>query len=656
TDNTISITAKLQKTTAQVEQTTAQLYSSDAPCTEMPVLEPEPLQSENSIITDLRNQIFIMKKDIQDLNNVKADNANLRNKLAALSREKEQLQAEIATLKQDLKKTKEDSISPDHLHKHVKQILKETLTSNQIDMILKLKKRVTWTKPELGSAMTLRYFSKKAYNYMLTDMHYPLPSISTLKRYASRLNIKAGILNDVLNLVGSITRMFEPRDRECVLSFDEMKINKIVEYDQVSDEVVGPYNYLQVVMARGLFKKWKQPVFIGFDTKMTKEILLTVIKKLTEIGINVVAIVSDNCQSNIGCWKELGAHDPQHPYFLHPSTEQKIFVFPDAPHLLKLIRHWLIDHGFEHKVALKHYYPNDENATNLAAFIEKIDLWFSVSNTYSPNAKLDYKKSFIGSEDQKQALLDMFDLIKSIVPIGKANMQVFQKSILMHMQSLQMLFEEMKSKHGLNQDVLENFFSQLRQKGGVNDHPSPLSCIHRIRIMILGKAPSALKNQTDLGPDTRKEQDEYISSENQTLQEEDIISNMILTRAEATPNLSEMEDADKENEVSFNDNSDVLNSVSSTEIELPEQDGDGLEYILGYIAKKYHTKYPELKMGEYTFKTSSVHDYCQPPSFVRHLSVGGLFAPSESFLRQGYKMEKMFLKLNPEGAFRTKRG
>ena len=30
----------------------------------------------------------------------------------------------------------------------------------------------------------------------------------------------------------------------------------------------------------------------------------------------------------------------------------------------------------------------------------------------------------------------------------------------------------------LNQDILENFFSQLRQIGGVHDHPSPLNCIY----------------------------------------------------------------------------------------------------------------------------------------------------------------------------------
>lgn len=77
---------------------------------------------------------------------------------------------------------------------------------------------------------------------------------------------------------------------------------------------------------------------------------------------------------------------------------------------------------------------------------------------------------------------------------------------------------------------------------------------------------------------------------------------------------------------------------------------------MGYIAKTYHKKFPELKLGEFTFKMTTDHSYSNPPSFVQHLSVGGLFAPSESFLKQGNKMEKIFLKFNREGSICKKKG
>lgn len=40
--------------------------------------------------------------------------------------------------------------------------------------------------------------------------------------------------------------------------------------------------------------------------------------------------------------------------------------------------------------------------------------------------------------------------------------------------------------HKVNQDSLENFFFQIRQRGSTDDHPSPLNAIYRMRMIILG--------------------------------------------------------------------------------------------------------------------------------------------------------------------------
>ena len=130
-----------------------------------------------------------------------------------------------------------------------------------------------------------------------------------------------------MNLVGTAATTFSNKDRECVLSFDEMKVESVLEYDPAADEVMGPFNYVQVVMARGLFKNWKQPIYIGFDQSMTKEIIMEIIEKLNEKNINVVAIVSDNCPANTSCWKELGAVDYNNPFFPHPITKTMYVLF-----------------------------------------------------------------------------------------------------------------------------------------------------------------------------------------------------------------------------------------------------------------------------------------------------------------------------------------
>lgn len=78
--------------------------------------------------------------------------------------------------------------------------------------------------------------------------------------------------------------------------------------------------------------------------------------------------------------------------------------------------------------------------------------------------------------------------------IGKSSLQIFQKGILQSINAIKSLYESVKPLKvnyiltiKLNQDILENLFSQIRTRGGLNDHPTPLHAIHRLRMIILGK-------------------------------------------------------------------------------------------------------------------------------------------------------------------------
>jgi Transposase protein len=97
-------------------------------------------------------------------------------------------------------------------------------------------------------------------------------------------------------------------------------------------------------MARGLFSKWKTPVYVGFDTPMTSNLLKQLITVLHEASYEVVSCVSDMGGGNIGLWKQLDV-SYEKTYFPHPVTNQKITMFADVPHLLKLTRNWLLETG-----------------------------------------------------------------------------------------------------------------------------------------------------------------------------------------------------------------------------------------------------------------------------------------------------------------------
>ena len=77
-----------------------------------------------------------------------------------------------------------------------------------------------------------------------------MPAPSTLEKYSQRINLKQGILDVIINLIATVTKTFTERDKECVLSFDEMKVESVMEYDPAADEILGPHNYMQVVIAR----------------------------------------------------------------------------------------------------------------------------------------------------------------------------------------------------------------------------------------------------------------------------------------------------------------------------------------------------------------------------------------------------------------------
>lgn len=94
---------------------------------------------------------------------------------------------------------------------------------------------------------------------------------------------------------------------------------------------------------------------------------------------------------------------------------------------------------------------------------------------------------FYGSEAGHSDLLEQ---IYKEVPL-----QIFQKGILMSINSLTLLFHDLKvefqishiTTHKLNQGALENLFTQVQSRGGPNDHPTLLVTLNRLRIIILTK-------------------------------------------------------------------------------------------------------------------------------------------------------------------------
>lgn len=146
--------------------------------------------------------------------------------------------------------------------------------------------------------------------------------------------------------------------------------------------------------------------------------------------------------------------------------------------------------------ALLHYKPIDDTKllNDTANCIELVNNWFDLSNVSHPNNhRTPYTAPYGLFLDDQNSLLDkMYNTFLSMKCNGKFGLQIFQKALLMHINGMKLLLKIVQG-HGLkyilsskvNQDALENLFSQLRTRGGLNDHPSPLNALYRLRIRIL---------------------------------------------------------------------------------------------------------------------------------------------------------------------------
>jgi hypothetical protein len=112
-------------------------------------------------------------------------------------------------------------------------------------------------------------------------------------------------------------------------------------------------------------------------------------------------------------------------------------------------------------------------AANLGHFISDINIWFDIFNSYVPKGSVPSKSTYgIDLENQNEHLKNVHDLISTMRVNGKKSLLTFQ-------------------------DSLENFFMQIRSRGGPDEHPTPLGAIYRIRMILLGKNPGILNSKVN---------------------------------------------------------------------------------------------------------------------------------------------------------------
>ena len=206
--------------------------------------------------------------------------------------------------------------------------------------------------------LTLHFYSPRAYKFVRKALHLPHPA--TIRSWCVNINCEPGFLEKPFNY---IENKVTEGQKDCIILLDEMSIKKQVQWDQKNSKFIGRVDYggikaeevnteatnALVIMACGLQKPWFVPIayFLTncLNGEILKQLVFGAIKKLTETGADVHAVVFDGAPKNLGMATKFGCNIKDlDGSFDHPAMPGgKIYVILDVCHMLKLARNAFAD-------------------------------------------------------------------------------------------------------------------------------------------------------------------------------------------------------------------------------------------------------------------------------------------------------------------------
>lgn len=571
------------------------------------------------------------------------------------------------------------------LQQKLKQIPKNTerkkspLTKSQLKRIDG--HRVNWKTEDIVRALSVRSIGLKAYETARQSWKIPLPSLSTLRRWAANFSCNEGILQDVISVMKNEAESMKTWQRICAVSFDEMSVASDVVYDKKLDKLVS-HTKVQVAMVRGICDKWKQPLFYQFDKKMTKDLLFEIISSLENAGYLVYSMTSDLGADNQALWKALNINLENNSFPNPCKSDRSVYVFADVPHMLKLVRNHLLDDGmilpdgviidkqsfetliqFDNnelklcpRLSQKHLevvgaermrvrYAAQLLSGHTATLAEKIipnksishcirtiNDGFDILNSRVPVDSRNKLKSGLGfyqnvQEEILYSLMEIMEKSRFLLKNGKPKSALLpcQKGFIVSIKSSVDLFKALSDNHSvsylltsrLNQDALESFFSRIRACGGANQHPSPPEFRYRLRLILLGSHITPPR-----GTNSDFEEEVNIMSA-KLLQKNKLFlsSPAVSTDAAVVTTKSRIQNA--------------------TGVSQDCNDEDALHYLAGYIAWKVKRNGGKI-YGEPT--TNSIKRHHMP--WISWMTRGGLLTPCDELFEWVKACNSCFIQMD----------
>lgn len=206
-------------------------------------------------------------------------------------------------------------------------------------------------------ALTLHYYSPRAYEYVRREIGLCLPHVKTISSWYRTVHGNPGIS---IEGIESIKKRVKNTNYMLFgsLQFDEMSIREHLEYDGTKFNGyidLGTDIYCEdttlarealVFMVTCINSAWKIPIayyFVkGLASKEKSNLLIECFKALHDTGLKIISVTCDGTPTNFSVLKLLGCDfnnvSSLQTSFPHPVTSDKIVAFLDPCHMLKLVR------------------------------------------------------------------------------------------------------------------------------------------------------------------------------------------------------------------------------------------------------------------------------------------------------------------------------
>lgn len=208
-------------------------------------------------------------------------------------------------------------------------------------------------------AITLHFYSAKAYNYVREEFITVLPHPRTLGKWYACTNADPGFTSETLKIL-SLKCKNSNHPIYCCLIIDEMAIRHHIEWDgkryhgyvdfgaNIDSEKSSIASESFVFMLMCLNERWKIPVgyFLvnHLNSSQKHELINQCLSLLFKTGVKVISFTFDGCSSNINMARQLGCNlnikslKSNFEHKLDNNSIENIAIFPDPAHMIKLVR------------------------------------------------------------------------------------------------------------------------------------------------------------------------------------------------------------------------------------------------------------------------------------------------------------------------------